>query len=77
MKTSIPDPGSAEAIAKGCTCLPQCGFGATTTSDGRRSYICDWRCPLHGIELFRSTRHHNEPTPSPEPAEGGKEPIEQ
>jgi len=40
------EPGSLEAIAQGCTCPPQAGPGATPGF-----FVCDWQCPMHGVEL--------------------------
>jgi len=47
------EPGSPEAIAKGCTCPPQAGPGAAIGQDGTPGYACDWRCPMHGIEVAK------------------------
>jgi hypothetical protein len=35
------EPGSNEAIAKGCTCPPQAGPGAAIGHDGTPGYACD------------------------------------
>jgi len=44
------EPGSREAIAKGCTCPPQAGPG--TTPDSRPGFfVCDWQCPMHGVDV--------------------------
>jgi hypothetical protein len=47
------EPGSNEAIAKGCTCPPQAGPGAATGHDGTPGYACDKDCPIHGLEVLK------------------------
>jgi hypothetical protein len=53
-KTFEHDPGSPKAIAQGCTCPPQNGPGAATGHDGTPAFACDWRCPMHGLEVLQS-----------------------
>ena len=40
------EPGSPEAIAQGCTCPRQAG---PSTTPG--FFVCDWQCPMHGVEV--------------------------
>jgi hypothetical protein len=47
------EPGSPEAIARGCTCPPQAGPGAVFGPDGTTGYACDKNCPMHGIEVVK------------------------
>lgn len=51
--TDIPNPGSDEALAKGCCCpvLDNAhGVGVLGMSgpDGAPQFWIDWSCPLHG-----------------------------
>jgi len=51
-----PTPGSAEAIAKGCTCDPaknRNGKGRLTASG--YLFSPDWKCPVHGLEAISAT----------------------
>lgn len=46
-----PKPGSPEAIARGCTCPPDLNNnGQGTTGLRGRQFLCDWQCPLHGVD---------------------------
>ena len=47
------EPGSIEAIVRGCTCPPQAGPGAALTADGTPGYLCDKDCPMHGLEVLK------------------------
>jgi len=50
-----PNPGSVEAIRKGCTCDPQrngFGSGEPLAASKERRYYPDWKCPLHGLEAI-------------------------
>lgn len=53
MSETIPNPGSADARARGCKCdmlRNAYGKGAFTTSNGRTRFVVASLCPLHGIE---------------------------
>jgi hypothetical protein len=54
------EPGSPEAIAQGCTCPPQAGPGAVMGHDGTPGFACDWRCPMHGIEVLKGAMARGE-----------------
>jgi hypothetical protein len=47
------EPGSPEAIARGCACPPQAGPGAVITADGTPGYLCDQDCPMHGLDVVK------------------------
>ena len=49
MTIFVPEPGSLDAIDQGCSCPPQDGPGAAVAPGGLAAYLCDARCPLHGL----------------------------
>jgi hypothetical protein len=47
-------PGSLEAIAQGCTCSPVVNHeGQGSPGPRGRYYECDWKCPLHGLDVAK------------------------
>jgi hypothetical protein len=56
-----PNPGSAEAIAQGCTCLPALNnHGDGTEFNGQTVFCPDWRCPLHGLAAIKALDEHGD-----------------
>jgi hypothetical protein len=50
----MPNPGSAEAVAAGCTCavLDNCrGAGAYVREDGSLEFWITQGCPIHAPEV--------------------------
>ena len=51
MMTSIPHPASPAARERGCTCprsTNEDGRGVVNPEDGKRYWVVDGDCPLHG-----------------------------
>lgn len=54
----VPNPGSDEAVAEGCTC-PVIdngygrGVGVNHPVSGLPIFVFDWACPLHGSGDWR------------------------
>lgn len=49
MTSNIPNPGSNDALDKGCTCpVLDNGHGKGRVIDGKIQFWINWDCPLHG-----------------------------
>ena len=48
--SDLPNPGSPEAVEKGCTCpIIDNHHGEGFPCDGKQAFWIDATCPLHGI----------------------------
>lgn len=51
-------PGSREAAACGCTCLPSLMQSEVPWNGSGTAYQVNWTCPIHGIEALLSEQEN-------------------